>query len=148
MVIVYILNILYIYISGHKWSTTHRVLKSHRSKMSITYMLSWKQCALPVITTMTLWQLMHLGTWCTVHHVLKIIIGRASCACKPYIMPSHHKAIVVITGRKHCFHDNIYIMFILLLWDLSILCVVDHLWPLILKEYKNLSNKLCALGFL
>ena len=32
-------------VSGHKWSTTHRVLKSHRSKMSIIYMLSWKQCA-------------------------------------------------------------------------------------------------------
>ena len=27
-------------------------------------MLSWKQCALPVITTMALWQLMDLGTWC------------------------------------------------------------------------------------
>ena len=36
-------------ISGHKWSTTHRVLKSHRSKMCITYMLSRKQCALPNI---------------------------------------------------------------------------------------------------
>ena len=55
-------------ISGHKWSTPHRVLKSHRSKMSVIYMLSWKQCALPVITTMALWQLMHLGTWCTVTH--------------------------------------------------------------------------------
>ena len=30
------------------------------------YMQSWKQCTLPVITTVTLWQLMHLGTWCTV----------------------------------------------------------------------------------
>ena len=29
-------------ISDHKWSTTHRVLKSHGSKMSIIYMLSWK----------------------------------------------------------------------------------------------------------
>ena len=29
-------------------------------------MLSWKQCALPVITTLALWQLMYLGTWCTV----------------------------------------------------------------------------------
>ena len=29
-------------ISDHKWSMAHRVLKSHRSKMSIlTYMLSW-----------------------------------------------------------------------------------------------------------
>ena len=49
--------------SGHKWSKTHRVLKSHRSKMCIIYMQSWKQCALPLITTMALWQLMHWGTW-------------------------------------------------------------------------------------
>ena len=28
-----------------------------------TYMQLWKQCALPVITTMAFWQLMHLGTW-------------------------------------------------------------------------------------
>ena len=27
----------HLYISGHKWSTTHRVLKSHRSKMSIMH---------------------------------------------------------------------------------------------------------------
>ena len=37
----------------------------------------------------------------------------------PYIMcpscMSCHKAIVVITGRAHCFHDCIYIMPILLL---------------------------------
>ena len=28
-----------------------------------TYMQLWKQGALPVITTMAFWQLMHLGTW-------------------------------------------------------------------------------------
>ena len=50
-------------------------------------MQSSKQCALPVITTMALWQPMHLG-------VLKCM------GC--------HKAIVVITGRAHCFHDCIY----------------------------------------
>ena len=49
-------------ISGHKRSTSHKVLKSYRSKMSVIYMESWKQCALPVITTMAFWQLMHLGT--------------------------------------------------------------------------------------
>ena len=38
-------------ISGHKWSKTHRMLKSHRSKMGVIYMQSWKQCAIPVITT-------------------------------------------------------------------------------------------------
>ena len=32
---------IYIYISGHKWSKTQRVLKSHRSKVSIIYMQSW-----------------------------------------------------------------------------------------------------------
>ena len=47
-----------------KWS-----LLSHRSKMGVIYTQSWKQCALPFITTMAflaLWQLMHLCTWCTV----------------------------------------------------------------------------------
>ena len=44
---------------------------------------------------------------------------------------SCHKAIVLITGRAHCFHDNIYITLISLLWDSSTMCVVDHLWPLI-----------------
>ena len=86
--------------SSQKWSTTHRVLKSHRSKMGIIYMQSRKQCTLPVITTMALLQLMHLGTWCAVmygdvHHVLKCM----SC----------HKAIVVTIGREHCFHDYICI---------------------------------------
>ena len=40
-----------------------------------------------------LWQLMHLDT--CLHHVTKCM----SC----------HKAIVVITGRAHCFNDCIYI---------------------------------------
>ena len=42
------------------------------------------------------------GNSCTsVHHVPKCM----SC----------HKAIVVITGRAHCFHDYIYITLVLLL---------------------------------
>ena len=44
---------------------------------------------------------------------------------------SCYKAIVVITGRAHCFHDCIYITPILLLWDLRSLCVMfnsDHLY--------------------
>ena len=43
----------------------------------------------------------HMTVHQTVHHVPTCI----SC----------HKAIVVITGRAHCFHDNIYITLILLL---------------------------------
>ena len=52
----------------------------------------------------------------TVHHVPKCM--------------SSHKATVAITGRAHCCHDCIYITLILLLWHLSTLRVVDHLWPL------------------
>ena len=32
--------------------------------MGLIYMQSWKQCAFPLINTIALWQLMHLGTWC------------------------------------------------------------------------------------
>ena len=75
---IYYIYIYYIYISGHKWSTTHRVLKSHRNKISVIYMQSWKQCSLPVITTMALWQLIHLGTWCTWVHVHEL--PRSHCS--------------------------------------------------------------------
>ena len=43
----------------------------------------------------------HNGFVATVHHLPKCM----SC----------HKAIVVITGRAHCFHDYIYITLILVL---------------------------------
>ena len=32
-----------------------------------------------------------------------------------YMMYSYHKAILVVTGKAHCFHDCIYITVILLL---------------------------------
>ena len=59
---------------------------------------------------------------------------------------SCHKSIVVITGRAHCFHDYIYITPILLLWDLSTLCVVDHIWPLILHSFFSLLSTLWFIG--
>ena len=37
-----------------------------------------------------------------------------------------HKAIVMITGKAHCFHYYMYIMPILLLWNFSTLCILDH----------------------
>ena len=63
-----------------------------------------------------------------IHHVPKCM----SC----------QKAIVVITGRAHCFHDYIYITLILLLWDLSTPCLVDHLWALILRSLLCLMSSL------
>ena len=70
-----------------------------------------KQFALPVITAMALWKLMHLDTWCkscvqwmstscvnhAVHHTVHHTVYHV-----PKCM-SFHKAIVVITGRAHCF---------------------------------------------
>ena len=56
---------------------------------------------------MALWQLMHLGTWCAVHDepymhrtwwTIHTVPKSISC----------HKAIKVITGRAHRFHDCIY----------------------------------------
>ena len=86
-------------------------------------MKTWKQCALSgyhgsgFVATHVLGHMMY--GWWTEHHVPKCI----SC----------HKTIVVITGRAHCSYDCIciYITHILLLWNLSTLCVMDQLWPLI-----------------
>ena len=101
----------------------HRVLKSHKSKMVIIYMQLQKQCALLAITTMALWQLMHLGTWCMVVMCPSACAANASasvspsasacaCPCAVHHVPrcmSCYKAIVVITGRAHCFYHCIYI---------------------------------------
>ena len=81
----------------------------------------------PTYFTCTVYQLFHLTIYIYIyiyvhhHHTSKCL----SC----------HKAIVVITRKAHCFHDKIYIILILLLWDLRTLCVVDHLWPLIYFTY-------------
>ena len=89
--------------SGNKSSTTHRVLKSHRSKMGVIYIyITMKTMCPPSIA----WFVEHfLVHWYqqrgTVHHVLKCMI------C--------HKAIVAITGKVYCFQDSIYITPILCL---------------------------------
>ena len=135
-------------ISGHKWSATHRVLKSHRSKMSITgitYILC-SSCFCEIWALCVSWitydhlyyapclaSLVHWYQQCvTVHHAPKCM----SC----------HKAVAEIIGRAHCFHNNIYIMLILLLRDLSTLCIVDHLWPLILRSLLSLLITLWLIG--
>ena len=57
-VYVYIYMYVYIYIYMHIYIYIYMHI--------YIYMQPWKQCALPVISIMVLWQLMHLGTWCTV----------------------------------------------------------------------------------
>ena len=102
---------VYICINVH--NTTHRVLKSHKRQdgrnicnheNNVPSRLS--------ITTMALWQLMHLG----------------NC----------HRPIMVIIGRAHCFHNCIYILhnnciYIVVdhLWPLilhSLLSFLSTLW--------------------
>ena len=59
---------------------------------------------------------------------------------------SCHKVIVVITGRTHCFHDCMYITPILLLWDLSTVCIMNHLWPLMLRSLLCLLSTFWFIG--
>ena len=55
---------------------------------------------------------------------------------------SCHKAIVLITGTTHGFHDFVHIRPLLILFDLSSLYVMDHLWQLkrVCVTRKNLEN--------
>ena len=68
---------------------------------------------------------LYIYTCIYIHHVPKCM----SC----------HKAIVLITGRAHCFHDYMYITPILLLWDLSTLYVMNHLYIYIYNSLKKLK---------
>ena len=50
-------------------------------------------------------------------------------------------------AQVYCFHDYIYITDILLLWDLSTLCVVDHLWPQIyIYIYIKIKDRQIKIG--
>ena len=73
------------YISGHKWFTTHRVLKSHRSKMGIIYIYNHENNVPSRLSPQ--WLCGSSWTWTLnvydAHHVPKCM----SC----------HKTIVVIT---------------------------------------------------
>ena len=87
-------------ISGHKWSTKHRVLKSHRSKMSIIYMLSrlcssyfceiWALCVLR-ITYDHLCYAPFLACWALFGSLVPAMSNRTSCA-QVYGLPQSHCA--------------------------------------------------------
>ena len=86
------------YISGHKWFTTHRVLKSHRSKTGLIYMQSWNHrndfVATHALGHMT-------NNIANVHHVPKwcMICPRA----------------IVVTWRAHIYYSCIlYFIYIML----------------------------------
>ena len=91
----------HIYICGHKWCTTHRVLKSHKSKMGVcicNHENNTPSLLLPQ------WLCDNSCTWAQ-------NVRFMSC----------HKAIVVITGRAHCFYDWIYIHIYIYIYVYSLL---------------------------
>ena len=57
------------------------------------------------------------------HHIDFVATHSKLRSCAQVHERSCHKATVVITERTHCFHDSIFITPILLLWNLSTLCV-------------------------
>ena len=83
-----------------------------------------KKYTLPVISTRALWQLMYLGTWCTIHHVSK---------CMTY-----RKAFVVITGRAFYIYIYIYI-YIKNICIKYIMCIYKYKY--ILYIYYVITNK-------
>ena len=90
-------------IRGYKWSTTQRELRLHRSKMSVTYIYSWKQRASSVITIMASWQHRHLGTWLLVpmgERVLNKLTNRCNTSGHNWsttqrVLISHRKEVGV-----------------------------------------------------
>ena len=112
------------------WSTTHRVLKSHRSKMTKIYMLSWKVPALlggHIVSMITyilcsscfseIWAL--CVSWITYDHLYYVVEHSLvhwyqQCVTIHHVLKcmSCYKAIVVKTGRAHCFHDKYILCFI------------------------------------
>lgn len=110
----------HINIASHKWSMTYRFLNFQESKISDIYMKSWKQYALPVITKLALWQLMHKGKWCMFHHAPRYI------GC--------FKVFVMIARRTHGFHDYIHIH------EFEKISIFNVLWK---KIFRTKSHHFC-----
>ena len=137
-----------LYITSHKWSTTRRVLKSHKSKMGVSIYVC-NVYIYAIMKAMCPLSYHHKGFVVTQRVLNKLSKERNRRSVTIHQVPkciSWHKAIVVITGRAHCFHDCIHITPILLLWDLTTLCVVDHLWPFILRSLLSLLKTLWFIG--
>ena len=72
-------------------------------------MLSWKQCALPVITTMALQQFMQLGTWCTIYQNTRTLHA------KVHELPQSH-CCDNREGTLFSFTENVLIFIWFMLW--------------------------------
>ena len=84
-------------ISGHKWPMTYRVLEFNRSKMSVIYLLSWKQCALRLSPQ---WPCGNSCTWA--HDVVPL-----SCYDATHVlghMIYHYHVIIIVIML--CYDDS------------------------------------------
>ena len=95
------------------------------------YMLSWKQCALPVVTTMTLWKLMHLGTWCMVHTLILLLWDLNTLCVMDHLWPPLiyiyiyvHNIYIIMIKRNWLWHHATNIFF-LNTFSEGVLCFPD-----------------------
>ena len=78
------------------------------------YMLSWKQCALPVVTTMTLWKLMRLGTWCMVHTLILLLWDLNTLCVMDHLWPPLIYIYMYIIWLKGIGYDITQLIFFFL----------------------------------
>ena len=104
-------------ISGHKWFTTHMSFQD-----TYVFMITYILCS-PFITV-RFEHSVRRGSPMTTYIMLlaqllenSLVHWYQQCVTVPHVLNcmSCHKFIMMITGRPHCFHDNIYIMLILLI---------------------------------
>ena len=139
-------------ISDHVWPTTQSAQISQKEG-------GQNICAIVQTMCPTGWLCGNSCTWA--HNVRLHIAGTNEPKVLDKLSKEHNISdqIVFMIGRAHCFHDFhihngrahcfhycIYIMAILVLWYLSTLCIVDHLWSLILSSLLNLLNTLWFIG--
>ena len=137
------------------YAQVHELPESHCGDNRKETLLSWLHIYYSHLTSVRLEQSVCRGSLITTHIMLLALLVEYSLVTwhqqcvTVYHVPkcmNWHKAIVVITRRAHCIHDCIYITPILLLLDLSPLCVIDHLWPLILWSLLCLLSTLWLIG--
>ena len=99
---------IYMYVSGHKWSTTHRVLKSHRSKMCvICNKEKTVSCRLYIYIYLVAKKTYNFPSWILPVHQCSMVIHALGHMITVHQMPkcmSYYGATgrLVIIGRTHC----------------------------------------------
>ena len=100
--------------SGCNWSMTHRVLKSHKSKMGVIYICNYEnnmssRLLMAWFVACGLWLVAahSFGLWALFWSLVTVVCNCTSCAQKHELPQSNCGD----DGRAHCFHDYIYLYY-------------------------------------